>query len=91
MRALIVTLGLLTAATAHAQTTQFYDERGLPSGRAESYGNQTNFYDSRGLPAGRSENYGAKFNIMTHAVFPLVVLRVTSGRLQAASVFWSTR
>ncbi len=60
MRLLIVTLGLLTATAANAQSTQFYDERGLPAGRAESYGNQTNFYDSRGLPAGRSENYGGQ-------------------------------
>jgi len=36
MRYLVVSLALLAATTASAQTTQFYDERGLPAGRAQS-------------------------------------------------------
>jgi hypothetical protein len=60
MRTLLIALGLLTVTTAQAQTTQYFDERGMPAGRAERFGNQTNYYDNRGMPAGRSQNFGGQ-------------------------------
>lgn len=48
-------IGVVWAATAHAETRRFSDAAGHPQGRSESQGNLTRFYDKDGHQVGRSE------------------------------------
>ena len=61
-RAAFVALCLLTATTAHAQTTYFYDGQGRPAGSANRFGNRTQYYDGQGRPSGSSNNFGNQTN-----------------------------
>ena len=64
-----IALALLCGA-AHAQTSQFFDARGMPAGRAETRGNQTQFYDRRGMPDGRAETFGNRTQLFDRRGMP---------------------